>query len=148
MNHRFVAWYAILALTATTVTISELNAKHTVTSVAPSAVTQLYDIFYRDNVSSLKAFIKENPTFAWNTHYLNLPWSQEYATPLIAATWLNAANCLRYLLYHNTGGIKSSIADTSSRNLTALHYAQHPPAFTKKHMNKNHKIIGLLKQYS
>lgn len=115
-----------------------------------SIILSLEKILVQDNVEKLKKFIKENPTFQWNEKYLNLPWKKESQTPLSAATWLGAINCVEYLLVHNTGNIKASYNIASSHGFSVLHYAKNPPKPSKSYKNQKpenfQKIAILLDQ--
>lgn len=136
--------YKIIALCATLTTFtayqtytnffSEISQNMAADIKKLSSVEQLNLILETDDVKALKKFIKENPDFAWTAHYIGLPWSSEQTTPLIAAAWLGAKNCLKYLWQNNIGDIGLSLNAKSSHGYTALHYAQNPPT---QHLLKN-----------
>ncbi|MBP9764823.1 hypothetical protein KBD08_00620 [Candidatus Babeliales bacterium] len=127
---------------------------HTKSTGKPATINHLLNIFKADNVTDLQSFVEKNPKFNWNEQYEHLPWSGETATPLIAATYLGAVNCLTYLLNHNIGSIRNSWGAKSSHGFTASQYAQNPPNLTTAQMpfkndiaNKYTKIANLINKF-
>jgi hypothetical protein len=126
---------SFMILTVFTVPIFAKRAK-TIQNQPTNVITSnLLQALKEDNISELKKFIKDNPSFQWDEKYLNLPWSAESQTPLSAATWLGSINSVRYLLNKNIGNVKMSINIPSSHNdVTALQYAQIPPAGPERNL--------------
>jgi hypothetical protein len=123
------------------------------------AVTKLDTILQTDDVASLKKFIATNglsTTYPftgnlWASVYYDLPFIQELATPLIAAVWYGAVNCVITLLENpkTMPYVVPSINNTSSHGHSALRYAQHPPSsreFPSQHTGNYRVIAQILAQ--
>jgi hypothetical protein len=118
-----------------------------------SHVTQLSTILTNDNLTNLKSFINHHPTFNWTLNYNNLIWENIAETPLNAATWLGAANCVQYLLKNNIGNTQNSVNIVTSNMRSPLFRTMFPPKANNTlypHQNPKNwkKIAGLLKQYN
>lgn len=105
----------------------------------------LQSILEKDDVKSLQFFIKTYPKFPW-TMSEHIIWSKETITPLIAAVFYNAFECVQYLLSKNTGSIRSSLLTKSSHNLLPIQYTEKNARY--KNEKQRLQMENLLKKFN
>ena len=96
-------------------------------NMSVSVIPLLKDIFIYDDTTRLAAFIIVLPHFNWTDLYANCPFGANQGTPLIAATWYGAVNCIKLLFTRKPYNFMTSINVLSGHKYTALKYAQNPP---------------------
>lgn len=108
-------------------------------------MAMLSRIFHTNNAAKLQKFMENNPKFDWNKNYLDLLWTKESTTPLIAATYLGAIDCVTVLLRSRK---VTNIHAVDSHNYSAIDYALNPPTKkTKIALDTYENIAKLLVQF-